>query len=801
MIRSRCSLDLIARRRSCFFLRDYWSKVPNATSCPSYGRHRQLSSALRGGQREQRTPELSEQKKTPRHKLIDTTELGPDGKPKFLSTTHSYFALDELQDPNKYYWNEEDYDVWFTDDTDDSFLYDEKGNLKLFYTDEDLNYKPPDWLLEEGDEDVYDLFPNPDAYDDNKGAGSGEDNDGDTENSQRSNDVGANAGDRDEESIFKQATLNEVQNKRLLANIDVKEDPRDHQTMFFDKGNDIFEIIKKDDSELTYEEDEDPQSKEFRKIALPLADTMGQGTGLDFVAAMHEHPTDYASVTSYSVHRNSKREPKPLFSVNPDIQNPPQEFVEKFKRFLFVTGLPPLTVDGKMGDIQNPVHRSLLEKSIARLVKVDSTQVFVSNITSAFVGFNAPRHLADILKDGPSERFQTSPPLVQKYDPDFFLDMDPSLKHFVDSAKSPDCIIHLTNLPIYNTKNTKKSLAEDLMPEYSELAQVYGSLVPSAIYLLSSNSALVRLSSADQVESILQSSLFHNRLKEMGTYKVRFLRARRELKHAEMHPYDRKEEIRVNGPRLIVDGIHMPSRIFYISHASMLIVRNLAPEVMTKDFLTRVFQKFSQRRRTKSSIEFVTCELTKEPILGMAYIGFEEPHEAVACINRSNAGYMRIGGKAAHLKVVKDRQIPHNASNPDTRSVRDIAVLNDEMTNWQKYVNPDDIEYLDQNGLPKVVLDEMLRGIRRSNTYYGVLDGDIPDERLKPHQASKQGYRELVQELVNTAKECVATPEDPGVSFFNQFKPGQKPDYSVFDKWNKRKLEIDASRAKYFEEE
>ena len=612
-----------------------------------------------------------------------------------------------------------------------------------------------------------------------------------------------NSGDGGERKEVDEDIWEQARNSRRKALESSYDDRRDEDERadpdkrFFELEKDILEAVKKEDSEFPNEEDlADPAIEEFRKVELPLADQLGRGGVEDFITAMEEHPTDYARLTRLVVHPNSKREPRPLFAKsNKHIQQPSHLFVDSHKRFLFVTGLPPLTVNEDVGDIGNPIHRSAREKMVAKLVRVESTQVSVANTTSAFVGFKTPRQLANILKEGPEDRRLTLLPVVERFDPDSFATMNESLTVFVESATSTDCILRLTNLPI---GNTNASLAKSLVPVNSKLYTIYGQLSSRDIYFLSRNSALVRLSSVEKAESIVQSALFQARLKEIGTYTVRFLRARRELRHKCFHPYDKTSEIRVNGPRLMVDGIHMPPKEFYISHASMMKLRKLDPDVMSKEYLTNFFQKFSQRRRCLSSIEFVTCELSGEPILGMAYVGFEEPNEASACINSCSAGKIKIGEQVAQLQLVQDRQIPHTNTDPETRSVRDVADLEDEMTNWQKYVDPADIEYLDQNGAPRVILDEIFRGIRKNNTYFGAFDGNFRDEKIEPDKGPKQLYREIVQLYVETLKECVCTPEDPGEMYINQFRVGEEIDLSIFDNWKKRKAEIDASRTKYY---
>ena len=748
--------------------------------------HREFSSEPRQRYRGPRRRDQPEQQDTSKQIFLDTTPEGPDGRPKFLSQDDEYFALDELWDDKKYWWNEEDYDVWFKPEDDFSELFDKDGKFTVKYTEADLMEQPPDWLVSREDETP--IF-SPAAY----GEPAGDESGGNGVDS--TNDNAEETNHEQTGDFMGQAKYTEKKLMEKMAQSNQKEEAMDPEKRFFDAENDIFEVIKKDDS---WFKTESLQDKEFREMVLPLAPTLGRGGVEDFVSAMHEHPTDYASVTWKFEHPNSKREPIPMFKEHrKELMQPPKEFLDSHKRFLYVTGLPPLTIDGKLGDVGNPVDRSVLEQTVASLVGVDSTQVFVANRTSAFVGYHAPRHLANILKDGPKEKVLTLVPHLQKYDPDFFVEMKAPLQEFVDQGSSPDCMIHLTNLPLGITSS---SLAKSIIPKDSELEQVYGTLKAEDVHILSRNSALVRFSSAEKVKSILESSLFQDRMKAIGTYQVKFLRARRALKHWGFERKDTKEQIRVNANKLMVDGIHMPSKQFYISHASALQVRGLDPDVMYQKYLTEFFQKYSpKRRRALSSIEFVKCELTGEPILGMAYIGFEEPEEAEACLNSCQDGKMMIGDELSQLFLCQDRVIPNYDTAPETRSVRPVEELEDEMVNWQKYTTEEDIEYLDKNGVPRVVLDEMMRGIRRNNRFYGVFDGNFRKEKITPEKAPKQNYRDLVQEAIKTMKSCVATRENPGEAFYSQYKEGEEFDYSAFDDWEKKKAELNASRAKYYE--
>ena len=562
----------------------------------------------------------------------------------------------------------------------------------------------------------------------------------------------------------------------------------DPEDWFFEKSHDVLDIAARPTEDFPDEVPENPLKDEV----LPLADSLGSGEVTDFVQTMFEHKSDYAIKTHKYTHVNSRREPIPMFIEDfAPFKQPGEEFVTTFYRYLYVSNLPPHLANGALCDIENAEHRSRLEKMVAKLCSVDSTQVSATSATSAIVGFKSPRELADALKYGPAQRTLEQVPSVEIYDGKF--SDEEGVKAFVEDAPSHDSILFLENLRL---DYSKESLAQALTPPRSGLAGEFGSLDPENILILpSGGSALVRVENAEKSKQIKESPLMDVRLAEMGQYTINYLRGRRELIHEGFDDLDDQKELREFGPNIIIDGLHMPWKQFYISHASALQVRNLPPGI-EKSELTKIFQEYSKTRRdARGSIQFVECELTGEQIMNMAYIGFDEPGEALACYEASKDGKIKIGDHEVHLYLCEDREIPGIATAPHVRRTRSVAELEDEMKNWQKYVDQSDIDYLDQNGMPYYVLDEILRGFRRRNDYFGALDSPIEDETIEPKMAG-QLYKEIVQLTIECIKECVATREDPGEYFYEQIYPGDEPDFSVFDEWEQKiKPAIDAAYA------
>lgn len=674
-----------------------------------------------------------------------------------------YFAF-ELMDDKKYYWREEEFES-LVDDMDEAEIFgaDGKGVFEVEYTrksmaqrqlwDPSLNQHLEELSREleaGGGGAVPDVLDVVEGEEEDEGSGGG----GGHENEQRSRP--------DRRGNF-------------------RHDGMDVEQWFFQGSSDILEAAARDD--LPEHEDSFGPSEEDRKLVLPLAP---HGSGVDgFLQAMHEHPTDYAQVSLLKPHPAGLREPKPDFPKYRQ-PHPPLEFLEAHARFLYVTGLPPLTVSGEEGDLENPVHRSFLEKQVARLASVDSTQVWPVNRTSAFVGFFTPRSMANALAAGPSEAVLSKVPRVS-----LLSEEEGATNPFTDTEA--DRVLQLDYFP---SGHSPSSLVSALFPPGSELETAYASSLASAsdVYFKSSTCVLVRLASAEQAASAASSRIVAERLAEVGLYPVRYFMARRELVHAGFTGPVKDDEVRVMGTRLVVDG-DMPSKEFFQSHARLLHVRNLDPAGATPEALTEAFAPFSELPRQTGSIERVTCHAGLPT--DKAYVGFDTPGEAEACVRACRGGRLKMGDRWVVLRLVQDRIIPHKALyRAEKRPARPTEELWDDLQNWEKYVDPADVAYLEENGVPKVILDEALTRIRRSNPTFGPLDRALRSEALEPETSQGDLYRDLVVLYVQTLKDCVATPENVGDLYEAIHLPDEPIDLSIFDDWDKRKAEMEQTRAR-----
>lgn len=629
------------------------------------------------------------------------------------------FHAPELIDDDKYYWIEEKFDN-LASDLDDLEL-NEEGEFEIEYDEADIKLG--------GQKDI----PKMQAL---------------------------TAGD--EESDEDEVIKDEQRYRRKTS--DDRPTRVDPEEQFFYDQNDVFELAALDESLFP---DKIEDSSDEIKV-LPLQE---KGPDLDdFLQSMINHPAEFAEVSRIYNHPGSLREPMP---IQPKTRRkPPLEFLDSYMRFIYVCGLPPLVVDGEPGNLDNPLHLDNLQQTIARLARVDSSQVFVTSPTSGFVGLESPRALADILSRGPKQSSIKIPPKLTKY--------KPSPGEFGEDT--PDRILRLHGI---RRGNTSESLARALLLQGSDLEAVYDNLSPDDIHFESATTVLLRFASAEQANSARESAKIKEVLKGLCQYPIQFLRARREL-----IPVGKS---RKPGSRLIVDG-EMPSKDLFISHVRVIHLRNVDPS-LNKAQISAAFDPFSLRRRdVAGSVEIVKC--SQGLPTGCVYVGFDSVGEAEACINACS-GRLRLGDRVAQMRVVRDRNLP-GVPRPDYRPMRSVDELLKDLNNWEQYVDPKDLQELEAAGVSKDVLDEALRGIRYHNATFGPLDGGIRSESLEPEKDPGEQYRELVQMYVSTLKECIATPEDVGELYESQHFPGEPVDMSIFEEETKRQETLRQMRSRLY---
>jgi len=501
----------------------------------------------------------------------------------------------------------------------------------------------------------------------------------------------------------------------------------------------------------------------------------------DFIQSMAEHPTKYGQLRYVSPHPESTREPVPDLPNNR--RNPPLEFVDGHVRFAYVWGLPPLlSVDEQPGDLDNPIHSLEVQKAAAALFDVPPESVYPASISSAFVGFSTRTDQRFAMEVGPIQKVLESPIQISRYTPS-----EGDKKSFDESEM--DRVVILENLP---SDLTPSVLASTLFPSGTDAGDlVYGGLSPDDFVVLSPHTAVLRFQSAEHAENAVKSTIVEQRLKDFGKHRIRYSRARRELVYTGRHTGPGARELeRKLGPKLIVDG-DMPTKNFYLSHASTVHLRNLDPTV-TKQEISEFFQPYCATLRDVSgSVEFVTCH--KGLPTGKAYVGFDEHREAEAAMQNARESNGRIHG-LGHNKVIMKWIKDSRRIKRDHRSARDEAELLDSLDNWEQYVDPKDLEELFEHGISKEALEEQLRAIRYHNPTFSTMDQAIRSEAMNPETDSGGMFRELVQTYIETLKECISTPDDPGPIYESLFLPDEELDTEIFDDEVDRQEELRKER-------
>jgi hypothetical protein len=518
--------------------------------------------------------------------------------------------------------------------------------------------------------------------------------------------------------------------------------------------------------------------KELYNRVLPLAD---HGPDFDdFLEASLEHPARYAMVTRYNHHPEYEREPKP--DAPKSRLQPSEEFVTSHKRFLFVTGLPRYVTDGEVGDFDNPVHRYEVVKMVSDIFVVDPEHVSPANMTSAFIGYTDKQKFYDAQRNGPSKRSFENPVQISKY----------SGSEYDDFVKDSNAVVEFSNLP---PGMSAARLSHALFPADTELGSVYGPVASDQILLTSATTALIRFESAEKADSAVSSGMLSEHLKKLGTSRIQYFKARRVLVHAGFGGPNKCREFKKRGNRLVVDG-DAPSPEFYRSHAGVIHLRHLDPSA-TKQELAEIFQPFSMDRRDVSgSVEFVTC--AEGLRTDRAFVGFDALGEAENAV-KACSGLFQIGNSKAIVRLVRDKhqyRLERNSRKEpqESRPMRDQEEILNSLNNWEQFVDPDEIEELEKHGVRKDALDDIFRTMRFHNKTYGPLDQALTRERLTPGRAAGDDYRETVREYIDTLKECIATPEQPGLIYESLFFPNEELDMSIFDMEKERQAKLREKR-------
>lgn len=139
-----------------------------------------------------------------------------------------------------------------------------------------------------------------------------------------------------------------------------------------------------------------------------------------------------------------------------------------------------------------------------------------------------------------------------------------------------------------------------------------------------------------------------------------------------------------------------------------------------------------------------------------------------------------IGGCEVILTPVQDKLL-RRGKREGARPARSLEELKDDLTNWEKHVDPKDIKELEALGIDKSILDEALITLRQNNRSFAGIDQAMPGERLYEQRPVGEHYRYAVRLYIKLLKECAGSKEDPGLMYKAMFSPDQQVDLSIFE--------------------
>jgi hypothetical protein len=493
----------------------------------------------------------------------------------------------------------------------------------------------------------------------------------------------------------------------------------------------------------------------------------------DWLMAVSDHPSKYMQMERKVKHPDSMREPRPIFPR--DRKLPDEAFVNKYKGFLFVSGLVPDVNEatGEIKSMDEPRNVESIAEKVATLLGVLSSDVSPASPTSAFIGFATKKEAKDAMIQKASHLMVEHPVALKKYDVDEEK-MSEEEKQFIAASKvGKESILMVTGLPV---EITSTELFETMFPPRTKLGAMFGPLTNEDYLRVSPTTALINLSSADLLSSALKAKSILNNAKVAGQRPVQVLRAKRERVFDGWAGPGRRFGQSKLGERLLVTG-DVPPNEMYLSHNDMLHISGLPPKVTLTDLAT-FFQPFSaDSRDVFGSGHIVRC--SQGLPTGSAYVGFELPGEINQVTELYN-GKATIGGAEVTLRPVRDKLLRRGVREA-ARPARSLEILENDLYNWERHVDPKDIKELEDLGIEKSVLDEIFVTLRHSNRTFGAIDQAMSGERLYQEKRRGAHYKILVRKYLKILKSCVATKEDPGLLYEAMFPPDSEVDLGLFD--------------------
>lgn len=496
--------------------------------------------------------------------------------------------------------------------------------------------------------------------------------------------------------------------------------------------------------------------------------------------------TDAFSMEYTFKHSESRREPRPIKHPS-SREEPTVEFIQEHKAFIYASNLPRPVIDDRLGVWANPLHRHKVTEYVAKQFGVPATDVFPATMHSAYIGFRSPNEASDFCVASDKNRqlsYHVEASLYSNVDNNVDSTESKGKKDFVSAAESSECIIYLQNIPPGTTKDM-------ILQHINETDRVIEQ--PEIMFETATN-VLLRFTSSDNANALLQDSKLNSILWNMGHQNILFQSALRQVKHSHFGGNAQLFPIKKIVDRLLVVG-DTPSSDFFLSHSGVLHLTNV-PANVTKTEISAYFQPYClEKRDIEGSIEIVKS-ICGRPT-GRVYVGFDlemEIEAALTDIIKSNRQIrLRDSGSTCRVKIVREDIKKGKKLGP--RTYRTEEELWESLRCWEDYVDPKDLEYFESKGIYKEVLEEAFIAARYHNPTYGVEDQARRGERLLSKKKPGQHFREFVETYVSSLKELIPTKDNPGEAYIQQFRPGEEIDFELLKKEEQRMRKL---KEKYY---
>ena len=443
---------------------------------------------------------------------------------------------------------------------------------------------------------------------------------------------------------------------------------RDMETGELLPGNPEEEFFVKDILDYT-----DPFPTTPLKLAnrvLPLQETGDQVD--DFVAAVYEHPTKYASISRINTTTPFRRPFLPtIHSHNNMVHYPPADFViaNDYKAYLYITNLPNTTntnnnnsmdtADSDMS-MEDALATNQVAEYVSNLLQVPITNVHTAHKHGAFVRFSTPQQAATTLQKTQTRRRQCHNPKHSNNNNN--KNNDHPLLHIHTTTSNNNnntAVAQIANVPSHllssdNSNDYLNQVFATFFPIDTDIAVSTTNTPPSTTEetddsTSSSTTTTVGVEvhvsvSKEELDQVLKSMEFTNEWEQVRNYhsKASVFACHPKRVMAGYTGSDKSQMYYEKDTQLDID-YGLPSHVtaptqrsvallpdFYNSHAVVWHLQSL-PFTTTKSQITQWLQPYcTQSRDTNGSIQMVMD--ADGHFQGSAYIGFDTLNDANTAI-------------------------------------------------------------------------------------------------------------------------------------------------------------------------